>query len=72
MDTTKRFKNPWFWVGLASVIIAASGIDAQTLTSWHLVVEAIYTVIANPVTVAAVALAILAVFINPTTKGIRD
>lgn len=29
-----RFRNPWFWVGVASVAITAIGVDPQTFTSW--------------------------------------
>ena len=29
-----RMKNPWFWVGVASVAITEIGVDPQTFTSW--------------------------------------
>ena len=29
-----RLKNPWFWVGIASVVIAALGVDPQQFVSW--------------------------------------
>lgn len=32
---TKRFKNPYFWVGLLGVIFTAMGVDATTLTTWQ-------------------------------------
>ena len=53
-----RFKNPWFWVGVASVAITAIGVDPQTFTSWAAVWEGIK--------------AVLSVFIDPTTAGITD
>jgi phi LC3 family holin len=67
-----RYRNPWFWVGLVSIMIAASGIDFETLTSWALVGQALLTIVMNPVKLVAVLLAGLGVFINPTTKGVKD
>ena len=67
-----RYKNPWFWVGLASIMIAASGIDFESLTSWALLGEAFLTIILNPVKLVAVLLAGLGVFVNPTTSGLKD
>ena len=29
-----RLKNPWFWVGVVSIIITAIGLDPTTMTSW--------------------------------------
>ena len=67
-----RFKNPWFWVGVASVAITAIGVDPQTFTSWAAVLDGIKTVLSNPVQLCTMALAILSVFIDPTTAGITD
>lgn len=67
-----RLKNPWFWVGVASVAVAATGIDVNTLTSWGAVAEAIIAVLSNPLQLAAVVLSILSIFIDPTTAGIGD
>jgi len=67
-----RMKNPWFWVGLGGIVIASSGIDPSTLTSWSLVGEAIVTSLMNPITAVGISLAVLGVFINPTTKGLKD
>lgn len=67
-----RFKNPWFWVGVASVAITAIGVDPQTFTSWAAVLDGIKAVLSNPVQLCTMALAILSVFIDPTTAGITD
>ena len=67
-----RFKNPWFWVGVASVAITAIGVDPQTFTSWAAVWEGIKAVLSNPVQLCTMALAILSVFIDPTTAGVGD
>lgn len=67
-----RFKNPWFWVGVVSVAITAIGVDPQMFTSWSAVWEGIKDVLSNPVQLVTMALAVLAVFIDPTTSGISD
>ena len=67
-----RFKNPWFWVGVVSVAITAIGVDPQTFTSWAAVWDGIKAVISNPVQLVTMCLAVLSVFIDPTTAGITD
>lgn len=67
-----RFKNPWFWVGVASVAITAIGVDPQTFTSWAAVWEGVMNVLVNPVQLVTMCLAILSVFVDPTTAGIGD
>ena len=67
-----RFRNPWFWVGVASVAITAIGVDPQTFTSWAAVWEGVKAVAANPVQLVTMCLAILSVFIDPTTAGVTD
>ena len=67
-----RFKNPWFWVGVASVAITAIGVDPQAFTSWAAVLDGIKAVLSNPVQLCTMCLAILSVFVDPTTAGITD
>lgn len=67
-----RMKNPWFWVGIVSVAITAIGVDPQTFTSWAAVWEGIKAVLSNPVQLVTMCLAVLAVFIDPTTAGVTD
>lgn len=67
-----RFKNPWFWVGVASVAITAIGVDPQTFTSWAAVWVGVTNVLGNPVQLVTMCLAILSVFVDPTTAGIGD
>lgn len=67
-----RMKNPWFWVGVASVAITAIGVDPQTFTSWSAVWMGIKTVLSNPVQLCTMCLAVLSVFIDPTTAGLSD
>lgn len=67
-----RMKNPWFWVGVGSVAITAIGVDPQTFTSWSAVGMGIKAVLGNPVQLVTMCLAILSVFVDPTTAGIGD
>lgn len=69
---TNRYKNPYFWIGLIGVILTAMGISPETLTSWDMVVAAAVDLIKNPFLLFSVAIAVLGVFVDPTTKGIKD
>lgn len=72
MNIKVRVRNPWFWVGVASVAITAIGVDPQTFTSWAAVWEGIKAVLSNPVQLVTMCLAVLSVFIDPTTAGVSD
>ncbi len=67
-----RMKNPWFWVGVLSVAVTAIGVDPQTFTSWGAVLDGIRAVAQNPVQLVTMILAVLSVFIDPTTAGVSD
>lgn len=67
-----RFKNPWFWVGLVGVILSAMGVSPEMLTSWGAVWEAVVKLFGNPFMLVSVVLAVLGVFVDPTTAGISD
>lgn len=67
-----RFKNPWFWVGLGGVILSAMGVSPEMFTSWGAVWEAVVNLFINPFMLVSVVLAVLGVFVDPTTAGISD
>ena len=67
-----RMKNPWFWVGLVSIALTAIGIDPTMFTSWQAVWDAVLAVLGNPFQLCTMALAVLAVFVDPTTAGFSD
>ena len=67
-----RAKNPWFWVGLGGTILAAMGVSPEIFTSWGAVWEAICSLCSSPFQIGCVVLAVLGVFVDPTTAGVSD
>lgn len=67
-----RMRNPWFWITLGGVILSAMGVSPEMFTSWEAVVEAAKGLFANPFMLGSVTVAVLGVFIDPTTQGIGD
>lgn len=67
-----RVRNVYFWIGLISIIFAAAGVDFNTLTNWNLLFQSILGILNNPVAIVSVILAVVGVFIDPTTKGLKD
>ena len=67
-----RFKNPYFWFGLVGVICAAANISFESLTSWEILYEDLMNILANPFLLGSVIVAVVGVFVNPTTKGLKD
>lgn len=72
MNLPVRLKNPWFWVGLVGVILTAMGVNPEMLTSWQAVADAFKDLVSNPYMIGSVALAVLGVFVDPTTKSLGD
>lgn len=72
MNWKVRLKNPWFWVGLVGVILTAIGVNAESLTSWKAVKDAFMALIGNPYMIGSVIVALLGVFVDPTTAGVGD
>ncbi len=67
-----RIKNPYFWIGLLGVILAAMGVDAQMFTSWQAVIDQAKALLGNPFMLGSVLMAVLGTLIDPTTAGISD
>lgn len=68
----ERYKNPYFYFGIVAIIFASAGIDFETLTTWPLFLEALKGIVMNPFTIGSVVVAIVGVWVNPTTKGLKD
>ena len=68
----ERFKNPWFWVGIGGVILTATGMEPSMFTSCDALSGAVLDVLKNPFLLGTAALAVLGVFVEPTTKGLTD
>lgn len=67
-----RIKNPWFWIGLLGVIFTAMGVSPDMFTSWEILWENILELVKNPFLLGSVGIAVLGVFIDPTTAGVGD
>ena len=67
-----RIKNPWFWVGLLGIVLTAMGISPDMLTSWDILWDNIVSLVKNPFMLGSVAIAVLGVFVDPTTAGASD
>ncbi len=72
INLSVRMKNPWFWVGVVSVALTAIGVDPQSFTSWGAVWSGALAVLGNPVQLVTLLLAVLGIFVDPTTSGISD
>lgn len=72
MNIQVRIKNPWFWVGLIGTILTAMGVSPEMFTTWGAVWEAVVSLFSNPFMLVSVVLAVLGVFVDPTTAGISD
>lgn len=67
-----RMKNIWFWISLMGVVLTAMGISPEMLTSWGAVIQAIKDLVSNPFMLGSVTVAVIGVFNDPTTAGLKD
>lgn len=72
INWTVRGKNPYFWLGLIAVILAAIGISPESLTSWPILYAQIRALFSNPFAVGCVIVAVLGYINDPTTSGLSD
>ena len=54
------------------IILTAMGVSADMFTSWQAVLDQAKALISNPFMLVSVALAVLGVFVDPTTAGVSD
>lgn len=67
-----RFKNPYFWIGLIAVILAAIGISPESLTSWDILIDQVMKLLNNPFAIGCVVVAIIGYINDPTTATLSD
>lgn len=72
MDWKSKFKNPYFWIGIAGVVLTAMGVEPEMFTSWQIVVDKAMELVSNPFMLVSVIVAVLGVITNPNTKGLKD
>ena len=65
-----KLKNPYFILGVISVIFSAANIEIATLTSWPLLATALLSIVNSPFTLLCVVLALLAMFNDNSTSGL--
>lgn len=64
----QKLTNPIFWASLITLVLAAAGVDFETLTSWPLLLEALKSIIMNPVSLLAVIVTAYGIFNDNSTK----
>ena len=72
MSLKERFKNPYFVFGLIGVVFSAARIDLESLTDWSILLKNVLSILNNPYLLRSVTLAVLGVFVDPSTQGLRD
>lgn len=72
MNLPVRMQNVWFWVGLGSIILTAMDVSPEMFTNWVMVWQEVVDLFSNPFQLGCVILAVLGVFVDPTTAGIGD
>ena len=70
LDKYPKFKNPYFYLSIIGLIFASAGVDFNTLTSWQLLGNALLSILNNPVSVLAVATALIGIWNDNSTKGL--
>lgn len=65
-----KLKNPYFWLSTIALIFSASGVDFNQLTSWKLLLDALVSILNNPVSIIAVITAFLGIWNDNSTKGL--
>lgn len=69
-DIMEKLKNPYFWLSVIALIFSAAGINFEELTSWNLLVQALISILQNPVAIVAIITAFLGIWNDNSTKGL--
>lgn len=68
----KRMTNPYFWSGVIATLILALGIEPELLTSWSALGDLFYDLAMNPFLIGVAIWALVTVYIDPSTGGLKD
>ena len=72
-NNVERYKNPWFWVGIGGILLTSLQVEASSLNYLgQCRGTLILKTVSNPFLLGTTAMAVLGVFINPTSKGLGD
>jgi phi LC3 family holin len=72
MNWKVRIKNPYFWIGLIGLFLSTVGIEASALTSWDTMLDMLREFTSNPFQIGTFAVALIGIFVDPTTSGLTD
>ena len=67
-EMLKRFKSPVVISGLFTIIIVASGVNPENMTSWGVLFENIIAIFKNPFVFISIVWQVIAFLNNPTDK----
>ena len=67
-----RLENPYFWIGIAGVILTATGGKPEMFTSWAILAEELGEILENPFLLGTTCLAALGVLTDTSTQGFAD
>jgi len=63
-----KLTNPVFWLSMITLVLAAAGVDFETLTSWSLLADALLSILKNPVSLAMVIVTAYGIWNDQSTK----
>lgn len=69
MLNNPKFKNPFFWMGVISLIFTTANIRIEDLTSWDLLFDAIKSIGDNPAILFYIAGALIGVWNDNSSPG---
>lgn len=70
MNMSSKLKNPYFWLGVVSIIFATANIRIEDLTSWGLLFDAIKSIGSNPAVLFYITGALIGVWNDNSKPGI--
>jgi uncharacterized membrane protein len=68
----KRMTNPYFWTGIIAVLITALGVNPSELVSWDSLGQLFIDLGKNPFLIGTALWALITVYIDPSTGGLKD